>query len=114
MGFAHMLIRLGVPYDSPQAASVGEKVMTVIGEESKLASKALADERGPFPNFEGSLWDWRNVLQRNATTPTVAPTGTLSIIAGTSSGIEPIFDVEYRRLLLGDIECRWRTPCGAR
>ena len=70
----------------------------------------MAEERGPFPNFKGSVWDKKGLLQRNATTTTVAPTGTLSIIAGTSSGIEPIYDVRYRRLLLGDIEVEVEDP----
>jgi len=110
MGFAHLLIRLGVPYDDPKAESTGEKIISVIQEESKVASKRLADERGPFPNFKGSLWDKRNLIQRNATTTTIAPTGTLSIIGGTSSGIEPIFDISYKRLLLGGIEVQVDDP----
>lgn len=110
MGFAHLLIRFGIPYDSPDGEKVGEKVISFIEKESKRASMLLARERGPFANFKGSLWDKRNLLQRNATTTTIAPTGTLSIIAGTSSGIEPIFDIGYRRLLLGGIEVQIEDP----
>ncbi len=110
MGFAHLLIRLGLAYDSHDAELIGEKVIGLIEKESKRASSQLADERGPFPNFRGSVWDKNNLLQRNATTTTVAPTGTLSIIAGTSSGIEPIFDTRYRRLLLGGIEVEVEDP----
>jgi ribonucleoside-diphosphate reductase alpha chain len=110
MGFAHMLIRLDIPYDAPEAETVGEKVMAFIQKESKLASKGLADERGPFPNYEGSLWQQKNLLQRNATTTTVAPTGTLSIIANTSSGIEPIFETHYSRILFGDIHVQVVDP----
>ena len=65
---------------------------------------------GSFPNFKGSLWEKESLPQRNATTTTIAPTGTLSIIANTSSGIEPIFDVRYSRLLLGDIEVEVEDP----
>lgn len=110
MGFAHMLIRLGIPYDSPEALRIGGEVMRFIQAESKAASKALADERGVFPNFQGSTWDAKGLLQRNATTTTIAPTGTLSLIADTSSGIEPIYDVAYSRIILGDIEVRIVDP----
>jgi ribonucleoside-diphosphate reductase alpha chain len=110
MGFAHLLIRLGLSYDSADAEVVGEKVGSFIQKESKIASAQLAEELGPFPNFRGSVWDKKRLLQRNATTTTVAPTGTLSIIAGTSSGIEPIYDIRYRRLLLGGIEVEMEDP----
>jgi|WetSurSiteA1Bulk_404760.scaffolds.fasta_scaffold69809_2 ribonucleoside-diphosphate reductase alpha chain len=69
----------------------------------------LAEERGPIPNYKGSAWDKKNLIQRNATT-TIAPTGTLSIIAGTSSGIEPIYDIEYQRVLFGDTTVQVRDP----
>ncbi|MGD0658652.1 MAG: hypothetical protein ABSD38_11365 [Syntrophorhabdales bacterium] len=110
MGFAHQLIRLGLPYDSAEAVSVGEKVMAFIQEASKAASKLLAEKRGPFPNYKGSRWEGFGLLQRNATTTTIAPTGTLSIIANTSSGIEPIYDVRYKRFLLGDVEVDMEDP----
>jgi ribonucleoside-diphosphate reductase alpha chain len=110
MGFAHQLIRLGLPYDSAEAVSVGEKVMAFIQEESKAASKLLAEKRGSFPNYKGSRWEGLGLLQRNATTTTIAPTGTLSIIANTSSGIEPIYDVRYKRFLLGDVEVDMEDP----
>jgi ribonucleoside-diphosphate reductase alpha chain len=110
MGFAHMLIRLGIRYDVPEAEILGEQVMAFIEKESKVASKLLAEERGPFPNYEGSVWQKRNLLQRNATTTTVAPTGTLSIIANTSSGIEPIFETQYSRILFGDIHVQVVDP----
>jgi ribonucleoside-diphosphate reductase alpha chain len=113
MGFAHMLIRLGILYDSPEAEEIGEQIMSFIQKESKVASRALADERGPFPNYGGSLWDKKKLLQRNATTTTIAPTGTLSLIAGTSSGIEPIYDTRYTRRLLGDIEVEITDPLWA-
>ncbi len=104
MGFAHMLIALGIPYDSPEAEQTGEKVIRFIKEESKAASRVLAGERGVFPHYKGSIWEKKNLPQRNATTTTVAPTGTLSIIAGTSSGIEPIYDVHYSRMLFGGLK----------
>ena len=110
MGFAHMLIQQGISYDSPEAENMGEKVMSFIEKESKIASGRLAEERGAFPNYEGSMWAKKNLLQRNATTTTVAPTGTLSLIAGCSSGIEPIYDIRYTRRLLGDIELEMTDP----
>jgi ribonucleoside-diphosphate reductase alpha chain len=110
MGFAHMLIKLGIPYDSQDAEKIGGQVMDFIQRESKIASKALADERSPFPNYRGSMWEKNNLLQRNATTTTIAPTGTLSIIAGTSSGIEPIYDITYTRILFGDIQVEITDP----
>ena len=110
MGFAHLLIRLAIPYDSAEAERLGGEIMAFIEKESKIASGDLARERGPFPNFKGSLWDKRGLAQRNGTTTTIAPTGTLSIIAGTSGGIEPVFDIGYTRLILGGIEVRVEDP----
>src|SRR3990172_10217021 len=92
MGFAAMLIRLGVPYDSDEALSVGQEVINFFQQESAIASSHLARERGPFPNYDVSVFaDSGNIPLRNATTTTIAHTGTISSIAGCSSGIEPIF-----------------------
>ncbi|UCE44530.1 MAG: adenosylcobalamin-dependent ribonucleoside-diphosphate reductase, partial [Candidatus Bathyarchaeota archaeon] len=87
MGFADMLILLGIPYDSEQALAVAEKVMKFISEEATMKSVEMGGERGSFPNFEGSLWKKKGYKTiRNSTVTTVAPTGTISIIAGCSSG----------------------------
>ena len=101
MGFADMLIMLDVPYDSEEALELGEQVMKFIEEEAHKKSREIAEARGSFPNFEGSIWKDRYSAFRNATVTTVAPTGTISIIAGCSSGIEPLFAISFMRNVLG-------------
>jgi len=97
MGFADMLIKMGIPYNSEEAIRVSEKVMKFIHEESKKMSEELGAEKGDFEGFDKSVWAKRYKHMRNATTTTVAPTGTISVIADCSSGIEPIFAVAYTR-----------------
>ena len=102
MGFADALIECGVPYNSDRALTIGEELMRFVNGEAQSASEELAGERGAFPNFGRSVFLARGAApRRNAAVTTVAPTGTLSIIAGCSSGIEPVFAVCYVRNVLG-------------
>jgi ribonucleoside-diphosphate reductase alpha chain len=100
MGFADMLIMLGVSYDSEEALKLGEQIMAFIEEKAHEKSVEIAKKRGSFPNFKGSIWADKYPAFRNATVTTIAPTGTISIIAGCSSGIEPLFAVSFMRNVL--------------
>ena len=98
MGFADMLARLRVPYDSEEGLEMGRTIMKFVMEEADRMSEELAEERGVFPGFEGSIYDAPGQPKmRNACRLTVAPTGTISMIAGCSSGIEPLFALCYHK-----------------
>ena len=101
MGWADLLYQMELPYDSRRAILLAEKLMDFIQKESRSASKELATERGPFPSYETSVYKEQNLgPYRHATTTTIAPTGTLSIIAGCSSGVEPLFALCFVRQVM--------------
>jgi ribonucleoside-diphosphate reductase alpha chain len=97
MGFADLLIKLGITYDSDEGLAFAERIMKFVDDEAWEASRGLAEERGVMPHYEGSRHEARGDRVRNATVTTIAPTGTISIIAGCSGGIEPLFAVAFMR-----------------
>ena len=110
MGFADLLILLETPYDTHDATLLAEKVMAFIQEVTWRASEELANERGVFPNFDQSIWAKQGRRVRNATMTTIAPTGTLSVIAKSSSGIEPLYGISYMRTAMDDLKLREVHP----
>ncbi len=104
MGFADALYKLRIPYNSEAGCDFGEKVMQVLNDESHLASEALAEEREVFPAWSGSRWQQEGRALRNSYTTTIAPTGTISIIAGCSGGIEPMFSLAFLRQVMKDTD----------
>jgi ribonucleoside-diphosphate reductase alpha chain len=111
MGFADLLLVLGIPYDSAQGVLLGERIMSVVDREAKRSSAVLAAEKGAFPNYRKSMWRRLGYPPlRNATVSTVAPTGTISMIAGASSGIEPIFAGIFHRNVLSGARLREVHP----
>jgi ribonucleoside-diphosphate reductase alpha chain len=111
MGWADLLVRLGIPYDAPEALAVADEVMGFVQREAHAESEALAAERGPFPGFPSSALAAHGArASRNATVTTIAPTGTLSLIAGCSSGIEPLYALAWVRRALDASELRDEHP----
>jgi ribonucleoside-diphosphate reductase alpha chain len=109
MGWADMLIQLGIPYESPQAYEFAEKLMKFIQDKGRKASEDLAKERGPFPNFKKSIYAKGKPI-RNATVTTIAPTGTLSMLADCSGGIEPIYSIAYVKRVMDNDELHYVNP----
>ena len=100
MGWAEFLVMLGIPYDSEEAVNLAGKIMSFISETARKTSVEIAKKKGSFPNFKKSIWFRKFSKLRNAALTTIAPTGSISIIAGCSSGIEPLFAVAFMRQVL--------------
>jgi len=103
MGFADLLIQLGIPYDTDEALQIAERLMGFIQSHAHAASHRLAQERGAFPAYKGSRLQAKGLRRRNATVTTIAPTGTISILADCSAGIEPLYGISIARTVMEDI-----------
>ncbi len=103
MGFADLLIQMNLSYDSEEAIRLGEQIMRFIWEQGRQVSAELAKERGTFPNYPGSRLAAKKLRLRNATVTTIAPTGTISIIADCSPGIEPIYGISFVRTVMDNV-----------
>ncbi len=114
MGWADMLVLLRLPYNHDDAIALGEQLMAFIETEARNQSSELAKHRGRFPNWDGSVYRSEGVAMRNATVTTVAPTGTISIIAGCSSGIEPYYSIAFERNVLDGTRLTELNPHFAR
>jgi ribonucleoside-diphosphate reductase alpha chain len=101
MGLADLFARIGVPYDSEEGLDLGEKIARFLAAEARITSAKLGERRGSFPAFHGSIWPSRGLSSlRNATVTCVAPTGTISLLAGTTPSIEPFFALALSRRVL--------------
>lgn len=110
MGFADLLIQLGIPYDTDEALQIADQLMAFIESHAHEASAQLAHERGVFPGYNGSRLQARGLRRRNATVTTIAPTGTISILADCSAGIEPLYGISVARTIMEDIRLEMLHP----
>lgn len=110
MGWADCLYSMRIPYNSQEAVELGRSLMRFIDSETKKASTNLAHIKGTFPDYDKSIYKEQDVLIRNATTTTIAPTGTLSILAGVSSGVEPVFALSFIRNVMDNDELVESNP----
>ncbi len=110
MGFADLLIQLGIPYDTDEAVDLADRLMAFIESHAHDASRRLAQERGVFPGYKGSRLQAEGIRRRNATVTTIAPTGTISILADCSAGIEPLYGISVVRTIMEDIRLETLHP----
>ncbi|HMS84030.1 MAG TPA: adenosylcobalamin-dependent ribonucleoside-diphosphate reductase [Nitrospira sp.] len=110
MGFADLLIQLGIPYDTDEAVHIADQLMGFVRHQAHEASRQLAQERGPFPAYKGSQLEATGLPRRNATVTTIAPTGTISILADCSAGIEPLYGLSVAHTIMEDIRLQRLHP----